>query len=95
MEGKLGEHYSGELKREGAEAKAERVIRQELKRLRWTESDFKMPAKSDPAKLALAAWGRQETTLTLGWIAHRVHMGTRKSLSAKLHRWRKVRVKVS
>ena len=86
MEGKLGEHHSGELKRESAEAKAERIIREELKRLRWTESDLKMRAKSDPAKLALAARVRRETTQTLGWIVHRVHMGTRKSFSAKLHR---------
>src|SRR5260370_998246 len=91
MEGKLGEHHSGELKRESAEAKAERIIREELKGLGWTERDLKARAKSDPAKLALAARVRRETTLTLGWMAERLHLGTRKSFSAKLHRWRKVR----
>ena len=54
-----------------------------------------MRAKSDPAKLALAAWGRQETTRTLGWIANPAHMGTRKSFNVKLHRWRKAQEKAS
>jgi hypothetical protein len=45
------------------------------------------------AKLALAARVRRETTQTLGWIANRVHMGTRKSFSAKLHRRRKAQEK--
>jgi len=57
----------------------ERIIREELMRLLWTEREFKLRAKSDPAKLALAARVRRETTQTLGWIAHRVHMGTRKA----------------
>jgi len=95
MEGKLGEHHSGELKRESAEAKAERIIREELKRLCWTEADLKLRAKSDPAKLPLAARVRRETTLTLGAIAVRLQMGSRKSFSAKLHRWRKAHEKGS
>jgi hypothetical protein len=53
-EGKLGEHHLGELKRESAEAKAERIIREELKPLRWTVGDLLQRVKSDPAKLALA-----------------------------------------
>jgi len=35
LEGRLGEHHAGELKRESAESKAERIIREELKRLKW------------------------------------------------------------
>ncbi|MHB8522793.1 MAG: transposase [Limisphaerales bacterium] len=86
MDGKLGEHHSGELKRESAEAKAERIIREELQRRRWTEADLRERAKSDPAKLALAARVRRETTLTIRWIAGRLHLGSWKSLNAKLHR---------
>ena len=41
------------------------------------------------AKLAMAARLRRETTLPLPWIAARLHMGTWKSLNAKLYRWRK------
>ena len=71
------------------EAKAERIIAAELKRRHWTECDLEQCAKSAPEKLALAARLRRETTLTLPWISARLHMGTWKSLNAKLHRWRK------
>jgi putative transposase len=89
MERKLGDHHSGELKRESVEAKAERIITAELKRRHWTECDLEQCAKSAPEKLALAARLRRETTLKLPWISARLHMGTWKSLNAKLHRWRK------
>jgi len=35
IEDKLGDHHSGELRRETAEAKAERIIAQELRQLGW------------------------------------------------------------
>ena len=38
-------------------------------------------------KLVLAVRLRRETTLTVGWIAQRLHLGTRKSTAVKLHRW--------
>ena len=88
MEGRLGEYHSGELRRESAEAKAERIIREDLTRLRWTEADLTQRAKNDPAKLAMAARVRQETTLTIRWIAGRLHLGSWKSLNANLHRWK-------
>jgi len=88
MAEKLGEYHAGELKRESAEAKGEKIIEQELKRLRWSPAEMSQRPKSDPAKLAIAARLR-ETTLTLPWIAARLHAGTWKSLNAKLHRWRK------
>jgi len=89
MEGKLGEHHAGELKRERAEVRAERIIQEELKRLRWDAGELSRRLKSDPAKLAIAARLRRETTLSLPWIAARLQAGTWKSLNAKLHRWRK------
>jgi REP element-mobilizing transposase RayT len=89
MAGKLGEHHAGELKRESTEANAERIIRQELKRLRWSSGELSKRPKSDPDKLAMAARLRRETTLTLPWIAARLRAGTWKSLNAKLYRWRK------
>ena len=93
VEGRFGEHHSGEMKRESAEAKAERIIGEELRRLGWTERALAERAKSEPAKLAIAARLRRETTVTLPWISHRLHAGTWKSLNAKLHRWRKVQEK--
>jgi hypothetical protein len=89
MEGKLGEHHSGQLRRESAEAKAGRIIREDLKRLGWSKGERRQRPKSDPAKLAMAARLRRETTLALPWIAARLHMGTWKSLNAKLYRCRK------
>ena len=89
IEDKLGEHHAGELKRESAGAKAERIVREELKRLGWGEGELKRRQKSDPTKLALAARLRRETLLTLPMIAARLHLGTWKSLNAKLYQWKK------
>jgi hypothetical protein len=83
----LGEHHSGELRRESEQARAERIISEELKRRRWKEQDLVERAKSDPEKLAMAARLRRETTLTIPLIAKRLNMGSWKSFSAKLHRW--------
>lgn len=89
MEGKLGEHHSGELRRESAEAKAERIVAEELKRLGWNESDLPARRKSDPGKLGMAARLRHETTLSLKAIARRVQLGTSRSAQVRLHAWMK------
>jgi hypothetical protein len=94
MEGQLGEAHAGELRRESAEVRAERIIAEELRRLGWSEAELVERRKSDPAKLALAARLRRETTLTVGRIAHRLHLGTRKSAAVKLHRWSNTKRKV-
>ena len=91
MAGKLGEHHAGELRRESGEAKAERLVGQELKRLGWTEADLAVRRKSDPLKLAIAARLRRETTLTLKAIAARVQLGTSKGANTKLHKWMRAR----
>jgi REP element-mobilizing transposase RayT len=93
MEGKLGEHHSGQLRRESNEAKAERIIAEELKRLKWAESDLAGQAKSDGRKLALAERVRRETTLTIRQIARRLHMGSWKSLNNKLYLRKKAAAK--
>ena len=87
MAGKLGEHHAGELHRETTEAKAERIVAEELRRLGWQEQELSTRRKSDPGKLALAARLRRETTLSLRAIAARVHLGTSKSANARLHQW--------
>ena len=89
MEGRLGEHHAGDMKRASAEVRAERVIAEELRRLGWTEAELRGRRKSDPDKLAMASRLRRETTLTVGWIAQRLALGTRKSAVMKLHRWSK------
>jgi REP element-mobilizing transposase RayT len=89
MEGKLGEHHSGELHRETAAAKAGRIVGEELRRLGWDEAGLESRRKTDPAKLAIAARLRKETTLSIKAIAIRVHLGTSKSANASLHKWMK------
>jgi hypothetical protein len=87
MEGKLGEHHSGQLRLETAEAKADRIMAEELQKLGWRKRDLAIRKKGDPAKLALAARLRTETTLSIKAIAERLHLGTSKSANARLHLW--------
>ena len=64
-----------------------------MRRLGWTEKDLKQRAKRDPAKLAVAARVRRETTMTMRWLAVRLHLGSWKSFAAKLHRWKQANEK--
>jgi len=93
MEGRLEEHHSGALRLETTEAKAERMIGEELRRLRWAEQDLTGRTKSDPGKLAIAARLRNETTLSIKATAARVKLGSSKSANAKLHSWMKSHAK--
>ena len=85
MDGLLGEHHSGELHRQSADAKAQRIVAEELERRGWQEAELVRRRKSDPDKLAIAARLRRETTLPLKAIAERVHLGTSKTANVKLH----------
>jgi putative transposase len=87
MEGQLGEHHSGELHRKSAEAKAERIVREELQRRGWQEAELAQRRKNDPGKLEIAARLRGETTLSIKAIAARVHLGSSKAANAKLHQF--------
>ena len=87
MEGKVGDNHPGQTRLETAEAKAERVIHEELGRLRWTPSDLITKAHSHPLKLALAARLRQETTLSVKEIAERLHLGKPKGARSNLHKF--------
>ena len=70
------------------------VPMEELRRIAWTEEDLDRRAKNDPVKLALAARVRRETTVTLRWLAVRLHLGSWKSFNANLYRWRRAQAKV-
>ena len=72
-------------RRETAEAKAERIIAEELRRLGWEEAELAWRRKSDPAKLGIAVRLRKETTLAIKGIAARLHLGTSKSANIRLH----------
>ena len=74
------ENYGQEI-RESAQQKARRIIREELQKLGWRDSDLPRRRKGDPKKLKMALRLRRETTMTLLWIAKHLHMGTKTHVS--------------
>jgi len=67
------------------EAKAERLLKAELKRLGWNEEELQIRRKGDRGKVRIAALLRRETTMTLAWIAQRLRMGTPTHLAHLLY----------
>ena len=63
-------------RQETDEQKAERLVQQELGHLGWAEADLHSLRKGDQRKVAIARRLRQETTLSLKWIAQRLDMGS-------------------
>lgn len=72
---KAGPAHYGSDRQETGEAKAERIIREGLEQMRWQRTDLAKRAKGDPGKVRLAKQLRQETTMTLKWIAQHLEMG--------------------
>ena len=85
MSGSLAEHHSGQLHRQAADARAERILAEELSRRGWQETDLDQRRKNDPDKLEIAARLRRETTLSVKDIAARVRLGTSKGANTNLH----------
>lgn len=69
MAGQRGENHVGEQRQETAQAKAQRIVEQGLKRRHWTQNDLKVRRKCDPSQLAIATRIRRETTMTVKDIA--------------------------
>ena len=90
MSERVGAEHYGEERAETAETLAELIIAEELKRWRLQEADLKTRLKGDSVKVALAARLQAETTMTVGWIAERLAMGTRVYLNHLLYRRRKL-----
>ena len=78
---RVGLHHYGDELREAAELLAERLVAEDLATRGWTESDLIRRRKGDPEKLAMGHRLRRETTMTVSWIATRLHMGTRGHLT--------------
>jgi REP-associated tyrosine transposase len=74
--GRVGPSHYSERRREAEQEKAERIVREELKRAGWQESDLPTQPKGARPKVAAALRLRKETTLTLRWIADRLEMGS-------------------
>jgi putative transposase len=85
---RAGHWHYGEAMRESAEAKAERVVQEELARRKWDEKTLALRRKGDARKVVMAERLRRETTMTLGWIAHRLRMGTPTHLAHLLY-WKR------
>jgi REP element-mobilizing transposase RayT len=85
---KTGQSHYGELVRESATAKAERLVRAELGERKWDEASLAARRKGDPGKIAIAQRLRRETTMTQSWIAERLRMGTKTYLAHLLY-WKK------
>jgi putative transposase len=78
------ENYGQEIRQSGEQIALKR-IETELKKLRWTAADLVERAKGDVQKIRIAKRLRQETTMTLSWIAAGLHMGTKTHLSHLLY----------
>ena len=72
---RVGAQHHGTQRQETEEAKAERLVREELATLGWDEGELARRRKGDPEKVRIARRLRQETTMTLAWIAQRLGMG--------------------
>jgi hypothetical protein len=60
MQGKAGENRAGQTRLETAQAKAERIVADELARPGWTLGDLAAAQKSDPRMLARGASREQD-----------------------------------
>ena len=83
MRGRTGPRHGGEERRETEEAWAEQLLAEELKRRRWTALDLAQRRKGDAQKLRIARRLRQETTMTLNWMAKRLNMRAAGSLAKR------------
>ena len=73
------EHFGAEIG-EAAEDKALRIVKEEMKRRGWSEETLAQKRKGDAEKIRIALRLRQETMMTMAWIAERLHMGARTHL---------------
>jgi putative transposase len=70
-----GDHYGEEL-RQADEAHALALLQKELKARGWNETALAERRKGDPEKLNIARRLRQETSMTLKWIAGKLQTGS-------------------
>lgn len=73
---RVGAENYGAERQETEKAKGQRMVRAELARLGWEESELQGRPKGDKAKVRIAVQLRRETTLSLKWMAQRLSMGS-------------------
>jgi putative transposase len=85
LQGHGGEHHHRQGLDESDEHKARRIVRDELQRLKWTMEELNKIRKGDKRKLRIARRLRQETPMTLKWIAGTLKTGTSANLARRLY----------
>lgn len=78
-------HYGSE-RTLASQARAEGMVARELERLGWDDGELARRRKGDEQKVQLAARLRAETTMSLAWIAQRLHMGSWSNVSNLLRK---------
>ena len=73
---RLGPNHYGAERWETEVQKAERMVQEELQRLGWPETGLRARPKGHGGKVRVARRLRQETTMSLKWIAARLHLGS-------------------
>jgi len=66
---RVGANHYGSDRQETGEQKAQHIAMEEKKRLGWEETDLPVRRKGDSGKVRVARRLRQETTMSLKWIA--------------------------
>jgi putative transposase len=89
MQDRAGEYHSASERSETDEGKANRIVEEELKKLKWDERQLSLRKKGDERKVKIARRLRQETTMTLKWIANRLKMGAWTHVSNRLYHVKK------
>ena len=89
MKERVGAEHYGAERHETAEAQAEGIVMEELKRRHWREEDLGRRAKGDAVKVAVAVRLRKETVMPVKWIAERLKMGAPGYVHLLLYRRRK------
>ena len=63
-------------------------MKEKLRRRGWTESTLVETRKGEAEKVKRALRLRQETLVTVAWIAQRLNMGSVANLNTLLYHWR-------
>src|SRR6266404_6020180 len=73
---RVGPSHYGLDRYETGVQKADRIVTEEIERLGWHGNELQTRRKGDKEKVMLARRLRQETTMSLKWIAKRLQMGS-------------------
>ncbi|MCU0772105.1 MAG: hypothetical protein MUE94_10120, partial [Verrucomicrobia bacterium] len=91
MAGSVGQEHYGEERWESEAERAEGIVGSELRKAGWKEEKLGSTAKGHQVKVRMALRLRAETTVSYGWIAERLRMGSRSNASNLVYAKRNVK----